>query len=227
MMVSECDTLLRNWTHKKRHAAEDDQGCGNFATAKPSTGHVESFRTEFFAKPSQRYDHSMSKESIMRKTLIISAAGFLLLAGGPAPAAAQGTPRQQSQQQTRPQEQEQIFGSQLMTEEERTEYRDRMRAAKTQEEREAIRLEHHQRMQKRAAEQGITLPDEPPARGGGMRGPGRGPGAGGYGPGGGMGPSGGGYGPGPGMGPGGGAGSGGYGPGGGTGGYGPGPGRGR
>lgn len=78
--------------------------------------------------------------------------------------------------------QETIYGSQIMTQQERTEYRSRMRAANTAEEREQIRQEHHERMKERAKAQGVTLPDEPPARGGGM-----GPGGGGMGPGGGRG----------------------------------------
>ena len=49
------------------------------------------------------------------------------------------------------------------------------RAAKTEQEREQIRLEHHQKMQERAKAQGKTLPDKPPAD----RGPGMGPGTGG------------------------------------------------
>jgi hypothetical protein len=88
-----------------------------------------------------------------------------------------------------------IYGSQLMTSQERIEYRNRMRAAKTAKEREQIRLEHHAQMQERAKERGVTLPDEPPARGlgrgmgpGAGMGGGAGPGAGsGMGPGGGMG----------------------------------------
>ena len=75
------------------------------------------------------------------------------------------------------QEQERIYGSQLMTEQERTEYRSKIRAAKTVEEREQIRKEHHERMKARAAERGMTLPDEPPPMGG--MGPGMGPGPGG------------------------------------------------
>lgn len=66
----------------------------------------------------------------------------------------------------------------MMTAEERNEYRERMRAAKTEQEREQIRNEHHQQMQARAKERGVTLPPEPPVRG--SRGP----------PGGGMGPGG-------------------------------------
>jgi len=85
-------------------------------------------------------------------------------------------------------EQEQIYGSQLMTRKERAENRAKMRSLKTPEERDAYRLEHHKKMQERAKEKGVTLPDEPPATG--MR---MGPGGGGMGPGGGgmMGPGGG------------------------------------
>jgi hypothetical protein len=72
-----------------------------------------------------------------------------------------------------------------MTPQERSEYRGRMRAAKTQEEREHIRKEHHEQMKARAKEKGVTLPDEPPARG---MGGGMGPGGGGMGPGMGGGP---------------------------------------
>src|SRR5690606_17461463 len=81
-----------------------------------------------------------------------------------------------------------IFGAQIMTEQERMEHRDRMRAARTLEERERVRAEHHEQMLERARERGVTLPDEPPARGGGMGPGGSGVGAGG----GGMGPGGGG-----------------------------------
>lgn len=106
---------------------------------------------------------------------------------------------------------EPIFGSQMMTDQERLEYRAQMRGATTNEERARIRDQHHEEMVARARERGIALPDEvPTGRGssgtgpGGMMGPGGGPGGmgpGGQGPGGMMGP--GGQGPG-GMGPGGG-----------------------
>lgn len=81
---------------------------------------------------------------------------------------------------------EQIYGSQLMTQQERNEHRDRMRTAKTAEEREQVRNEHHERMKARAQERGVSLPDNPPARGAGM-----GPGGGAGQKGGGMGPGGG------------------------------------
>lgn len=94
--------------------------------------------------------------------------------------------------QTQTKDQERIYGSELMTEKERSEYRERMRSAKNQQEREKIRSEHHDRMLARAKERGVKIPDEPPARGGGMgAGGGMGPGAGGMGPGGGSGKGGG------------------------------------
>jgi hypothetical protein len=55
-----------------------------------------------------------------------------------------------------------IYGGQLMTEQERAEYRSRMRTANSEQEREQIRLEHHAHMQERAAELGIGLPEAPP-----------------------------------------------------------------
>ena len=109
---------------------------------------------------------------MFNKALTMTAiASALVLAGGPALAA------DQVRDQTR--QQDQIYGSQLMTEQERNQYRNRMRSAKTVQEREQIRAEHHKQMQARAKERGVTIPDEPPVRGGGM-----GPGGGGMGPGG-------------------------------------------
>lgn len=79
-----------------------------------------------------------------------------------------------------------IYGSQLMTQQERADYRARMRSLRTAQERERFRLEHHERMRERARARGVTLPDEPPARGGRGMGPGgQGMGPGGGGPGGG------------------------------------------
>ena len=91
-----------------------------------------------------------------------------------------------------------IYGSQMMTDRERSDYHGRMRSADSVEQRERIRSEHHEQMKLRAAERGVTLPDDPPARG--MR-DGQGPGSQGMGPGGGMGRGMGGR-PGDGMGPG-------------------------
>ncbi len=99
----------------------------------------------------------------MKRPLIISAlATALSLSTGFALAADQapGTEKAKTQKQ--------VYGSELMTQQERTEHRAKMRSAKTAEKREQIRKEHHERMKERAKEQGVTLPDEPPVRGGGM-----------------------------------------------------------
>ena len=94
-------------------------------------------------------------------------------------AADQAQTQETTKSQTRDQVRDQIYGSQLMTREERLEYRNKMRNLKTVEEREQFRLEHHKQMQERAQARGVTLPDEPPARRGHM-----GPGGGAMGPGG-------------------------------------------
>lgn len=97
----------------------------------------------------------------MKKFLMMSvSAGALMFSIGLALAAGQ-EPTQQS---------ERIYGSQLMTQQERAEHRSKMRSAKTAEERQLIRAEHHERMKERAKQRGVTLPDEPPV-GGGMMAP--------------------------------------------------------
>jgi Spy/CpxP family protein refolding chaperone len=50
-----------------------------------------------------------------------------------------------------------IYGYQLMTERERSEYRDRLRAAATDQELARVRQEHRARMQVRAKERGVSL----------------------------------------------------------------------
>ena len=70
-----------------------------------------------------------------------------------------------------------VYGSQLMTEQERLEYRQRMGNASSAAERQQIQAEHHQRMQARAQQRGVTLPEQPPAAGMGA-GQGMGPGQG-------------------------------------------------
>lgn len=118
---------------------------------------------------------------MLKKSLLNAAmASSLLLALTPAFAA--DAP---AQTQAQTQAQEQIYGSQLMTPQERAEHQIKMRNAKTSEAREQIRAQHHKEMQIRAKQRGVTLPDEPPAAGmGGGMGPGGGMG-GGMGPGGG------------------------------------------
>lgn len=76
--------------------------------------------------------------------------------------------------------QDNIYGSQLMTPQERAEHRAKMQSATTKQEREQIRNEHHEQMKIRAKARGITLPDQAPAIGAGsMKGQGGGKGSGG------------------------------------------------
>jgi hypothetical protein len=75
-----------------------------------------------------------------------------------------------------------IYGSQLITPEERAQYQIKMRSLQTQAERDALRQEHHKQMDERAKQMGVRLPEGPPTSGGMM-----GPGGGGM-----MGPGGGG-----------------------------------
>jgi len=135
----------------------------------------------------------------MKRKLLYGMIAASLLAGLSATAVAQDQDRDRDKLQTQDRDKLQaqdkdqtrdqlrtrdrdIYGSQLMTTEERNEYHAKMRAAKTAQEREQIRKEHHERMKVRAKEKGVTIPDEPPERGKGM-----GP-RDGMGPGGGMGP---------------------------------------
>ena len=136
------------------------------------------------------YNLAYMEKIMFKKTLTMSVlTGALVFASGLALADDQDRTRQQDKDQTKSKvqdrDQDRIYGSQLMTKQERKEFRNRMRSAKTDEEREQIRAEHHERMMVRAKERGVTLPDDPPAKGGGM-----GPG-GAMAPGGGMGPGGG------------------------------------
>jgi len=129
------------------------------------------------------------KKQISRAMWLVSA----LLAGSSLICVGQVFAQDQDQAQV------QVYGSQLMTAAERTEYQAKMRTLKTDKERDAFRLDHHTKMTARAAERGITLPSTPPGVGAGPKsdtglgvGPGPGPGMG-AGPGA---PSGGGKGPG-------------------------------
>lgn len=119
------------------------------------------------------YQECTMRTKTMLSTLLLA---LLTLAALPVQAAQPGA----AEQQAKPP----IYGRQLMTPDERRDYQQKMRSLKTREERQAFRQEHHQQMQARAKEKGITLPDAPPPRGGGR---GMGP-QDGMGPGQGMGP---------------------------------------
>jgi len=103
----------------------------------------------------------------MFKQTLIAAASLVLVAAATTTAFAQ-TPAPPPDKAGAPR----IYGYELMTPEERQAYADRMRAAKTPEERTKLRDEHRAEMQKRAKEKGVTLAEPR-----GPRGPGGGPGA--------------------------------------------------
>jgi len=99
------------------------------------------------------------KKQISRAIWLISA----LLAGSSLISVGQVFAQDQVQAQV------QVYGSQLMTAAERTEYQAKMRTLKTDKERDAFRLDHHTKMTARAAERGITLPSTPPGVGAGPK----------------------------------------------------------
>jgi hypothetical protein len=81
------------------------------------------------------------------------------------PALAQQPRGDQVREQERLRDDAPIYGSQMMTDRERNEHREKMRNAKTLKEQETIRSQHHDQMKERAKSRGMMLPDEPPARG--------------------------------------------------------------
>jgi hypothetical protein len=108
------------------------------------------------------------KQEIKMKTLKTTTSKLVLLAGL-ASASALMSIGLDVFAQDQAQAQVQIYGSQLMTAAERTEYQSKMRALKTDKERDAFRLDHHDKMKVRAAEKGVTLPNTPPAVGAGPK----------------------------------------------------------
>lgn len=81
-----------------------------------------------------------------------SSENFVLAATGPT----------QGQKSAPNQEQDRIYGVQLMTKQERADFRSRIRAAETLEEKELIRNENHKTMQKRAKSRGLDLTNQQP-----------------------------------------------------------------
>lgn len=58
-----------------------------------------------------------------------------------------------------------VYGRELMTDKELSEHQAKMHSFKTEEEREAYRMAHHERMEQRAEDKGVALPSEAPAAG--------------------------------------------------------------
>lgn len=82
----------------------------------------------------------------------IAVAGAFGLLAAAQPGLAQTAPAQKAAPAEAP-----VYGYQMMTPAERDEFRQKMAAAKTAEERGKLRDEHHAQMIKRAEEQGVTL----------------------------------------------------------------------
>jgi 1,2-phenylacetyl-CoA epoxidase catalytic subunit len=118
----------------------------------------------------------------MKRTFIYSTAIVALFSTAAPVASATDKTRDQGRLQA----QDRVYGSQLMTQQERNEYDALMNAARTGKERDQIRQAHQEQMKERAKQRGVTLPDETPASGktqdmgsgGGMGGPGSGVGPG-------------------------------------------------
>ncbi len=123
----------------------------------------------------------MIKRTLIVSTLIV---GLSLSAGFTLAVAVEPVKEEVQAQEEKP-----FYGSHLMTQEERSEYRAKMRAATSAEEREQIRKEHHDMMQVRAKERGVKLPEDAPipvndsgiGSGGGSTGSGGSGGMGGFG----------------------------------------------
>ena len=101
--------------------------------------------------------------SAVGRAWLIAAA--LMLVSGSILAAEPGKAGESTSAVTPP-KRELIYGSELMTHQEREQYRARMREAKTADEEASVRAEHQRALQKRARERGVKLPD-PQASGSG------------------------------------------------------------
>lgn len=82
----------------------------------------------------------------------------------PPPAGATGPARDQDrdhdQDRDQARDQNRIYGHELMSAQERQDYRERLRAARTAEERRRLMEEHREAMLKRAQERGLTLAED-------------------------------------------------------------------
>jgi predicted secreted protein len=108
----------------------------------------------------------MTTHNVSRTGTVLLAAVSLTVAMASSGAIAQDKVHGQVRMQ--PANPEHIYGSRLMTRAERIAHRAKLRQLKTEQERDAYRLEHHKLMQERAQAKGLTLPDEAPMRGAGM-----------------------------------------------------------
>jgi hypothetical protein len=105
---------------------------------------------------------SRSRIGVVGMTLSLLSLGAVAVAQTPERSVASTQSAASQEQQVRPgassrEHDGDIYGYQLMTERERGQYRDRLRAATTDQELSLVRSEHRARMQARARERGVTL----------------------------------------------------------------------
>jgi hypothetical protein len=102
----------------------------------------------------------------MRQGLLITAlTGALVCPVGVVAATDQDPTQQKAQQQIDATTKKTAYGSELLTSEENSQYRAKLRAANTAEERDKVRNEYQALMQERAKERGVTLIDRPARKG--------------------------------------------------------------
>lgn len=70
--------------------------------------------------------------------------------------------RDQDRDRLRIHQDQEIYGGELMTEQERNRYRERLQNAKSEGEQKQIRAEHQKMIQERARQRGVELPPPPP-----------------------------------------------------------------
>jgi len=105
---------------------------------------------------------SRSRIGVVGMTLSLLSLGAVAVAQTPERSVASPQSAARQEQEVRPgassrEHDGDIYGYQLMTERERGQYRDRLRAATTDQELSLVRSEHRARMQARAKERGVTL----------------------------------------------------------------------
>lgn len=89
---------------------------------------------------------------MFRSVLIVCLLALLTVFTGPVYASDQAKIQNSAQQ---------VYGSQLMSAEERLQYHQQLRVLQTEQEKEQFRIQHHHKMQERAKALGKTLPEQP------------------------------------------------------------------
>jgi hypothetical protein len=111
---------------------------------------IEQFKESHF--------YPSTKETIMIKRATAVLAILCLI--GLTSTAALAVDKMSGQQKSQTHKTDSIYGHELMTPEQRTDYRNKLRSLKTDQERNAYRMEHQKRIHKLAKAKGIPLSDK-------------------------------------------------------------------